>query len=305
MEKRSIPKISVLVITYNQQDVIGRALESILIQKEYVYEIIVSDDCSSDNNWEVIKSYSDKYPELITPIRHERNLGIFGNIESLYNKPKGDVIYWLAGDDCFCNGLFKNAIKLIESREIDFKNELFCIYCDHKIVYPNGASRIFSNHLIEKNCKATSLKLRQLLSNRAAGYSSRILKCYNSITKDIGIYTDALIDIQQQIYATNNYYFSFVGAIYYADIGISKRTLPVDLYKSKLLFHEELKSIVKISPADEYHLKFVEKRILLSISFSLISFFELLFFYIMRINFKLGFDGLQLSKIFFYIKRKL
>ena len=45
-------KISVLIVTYKQADVIGRNIESIIQQKEYgLHEIIICDDCSPDNNW--------------------------------------------------------------------------------------------------------------------------------------------------------------------------------------------------------------------------------------------------------------
>ena len=48
-------KINVLIITYNQEDLIKRAIDSILCQKEYgLNKIVVSDDCSSDNTWNVL-----------------------------------------------------------------------------------------------------------------------------------------------------------------------------------------------------------------------------------------------------------
>ena len=51
-------KISVLIVTYKQANVIGRNIESILQQKDYgLHEIVICDDCSPDNNWEVIQSY--------------------------------------------------------------------------------------------------------------------------------------------------------------------------------------------------------------------------------------------------------
>ena len=60
-----IPRISVLVITYKQQDIVGRTLDSLLAQKDYLYEICLSDDCSPDNTWQVLLNYQKQYPDLI------------------------------------------------------------------------------------------------------------------------------------------------------------------------------------------------------------------------------------------------
>ena len=128
----SIPKISVLVITYNQQEVIGRALESILIQKEFVHEIIICDDCSTDNSWNIINTYASKFPGLIKPIRNNFNLGIFENIEKKWELPTGDIIYDLSGDDEGGEGWFNRIIDYITYNNIDYKNELFCIYGDYR-----------------------------------------------------------------------------------------------------------------------------------------------------------------------------
>ena len=53
------PRFSVIIITYNQEDVIARTLESLLSQ-EHLYEICVSDDCSSDRTWEILNEYSSR-----------------------------------------------------------------------------------------------------------------------------------------------------------------------------------------------------------------------------------------------------
>ena len=56
------PRISVVIITYKQQDLISRAIDSVLCQKEYgLKEIVISDDCSPDNTWSVLNNYSNKY----------------------------------------------------------------------------------------------------------------------------------------------------------------------------------------------------------------------------------------------------
>ena len=57
--------ISVVVCTYNQEDTIARTLDSILMQQCHVpYEIIIGEDCSTDQTRSVCETYANKYPDL-------------------------------------------------------------------------------------------------------------------------------------------------------------------------------------------------------------------------------------------------
>jgi len=93
-------KITVVVITYNQEDIIGRCLDSILCQKEYgLKDIIVCDDCSTDHNWDVIKGYQEKYPDYVRAYRNEPNKGIYGNLQhALTYIEQTDLVKMCSGD---------------------------------------------------------------------------------------------------------------------------------------------------------------------------------------------------------------
>ena len=59
-------RINILLITYNQENLIRRTLDSILCQKEFgINNIVVNDDCSKDNTWEILKEYEAKYPNIM------------------------------------------------------------------------------------------------------------------------------------------------------------------------------------------------------------------------------------------------
>lgn len=268
MRSDDIPKISVTIITYNQENIIGRALDSVLIQKEWVYEIIVCDDCSTDNNWNVILEYANKYPDLIKPFKNEHNLGIFGNIESTWDKPTGDAVIFLSGDDELCDGLFENAIKLIDENKIDYKNELFCLYFDYKVVYPTRKMNFLgsllgnkpSNKFVTKGFDPISLKVRGLIVNRTVIYSINIQNKFTPVPKDMGIFADGLIDIQLQQYAAKSYYSPFIGSVYYAKIGISIKTEPKDSYYSRYLLSEAYKKMFDLSKKDIAWLEYINTR---------------------------------------------
>lgn len=69
-----MPKVSVVLTSYNHADFIGESIESILNQTYKDFELYIVDDCSPDNSWEVIKKYAKKDKRII-PLRHEKNLG--------------------------------------------------------------------------------------------------------------------------------------------------------------------------------------------------------------------------------------
>ncbi len=72
--------VSVVVITYNQEEYIARALDSILMQKCSIpFEIIIGEDCSTDRTGEICARYAEQYPDKITLFRNSPNKGLLNN----------------------------------------------------------------------------------------------------------------------------------------------------------------------------------------------------------------------------------
>ena len=221
INKENIPKISVLIITYNQKDFIGRALDSILIQKESIYEIIISDDCSTDNSNKIINSYINKYPKLIKLFTNKRNLGIFQNLEKSWEYPKGDIIYELSGDDEVGKDWFKKCINFIQENKIDFKNDLFTIYGDSKCVYPTGHSMIIKNNAILSGHYPIKLFLRGLINKRSTCFSIKILKKFKKVSQGKSFIVENAQDSQLHLFTKKAYYIPIIGNIYHTRVGVS------------------------------------------------------------------------------------
>lgn len=97
-------KISVAIITYNQQDTIGHTLDSILCQKgDFDLEIVVGEDCSKDNTPAICREYADRYPDKVVLLQEGHNLGIMRNFANTINHCTGDLIGICAGDDYWCD----------------------------------------------------------------------------------------------------------------------------------------------------------------------------------------------------------
>ena len=98
--------VSICIITYNQDKYIERAIESALMQRcNFSYEIIISDDCSTDGTKGIIALYAAKYPNLIKAYFAESNLGMLGNWAKALKLCTGKYIALLEGDDFWTDPL--------------------------------------------------------------------------------------------------------------------------------------------------------------------------------------------------------
>lgn len=92
--------LSVHLITYNNESHIIETIESILKQKtDFKFEIVVGDDCSTDNTFEILTAYAKTYPKLFNLKRNEQQVGILQNFKNTLDRCKGTYIFDIAGDD--------------------------------------------------------------------------------------------------------------------------------------------------------------------------------------------------------------
>ena len=99
-------KVSACIITYNHENYIRECLEGAINQIiDYDYEIVISDDKSSDNTLQICLDYASKYPNLIRILPSESNLGMIGNWIKSISNCKGEYIALCEGDDYWTDPL--------------------------------------------------------------------------------------------------------------------------------------------------------------------------------------------------------
>ena len=95
-------KVTVYLSTYNQEDYVAQALDSILMQKtDFDFEIIAADDCSTDGTQAVIMDYVNRYPGKIIPFFTSPNVGGCKKLTDVIDAGlfRGEYLAWLEGDD--------------------------------------------------------------------------------------------------------------------------------------------------------------------------------------------------------------
>lgn len=92
--------LSVAMLTYNHERYIEQALDSIMMQDvDFDYEIVVGDDCSLDDTPKILLEYQKKYPNKITLILRDKNIGPSKNFYDVLLHCNGKYIAILEGDD--------------------------------------------------------------------------------------------------------------------------------------------------------------------------------------------------------------
>lgn len=164
-------KVSVIMLAYNVEKYIEIAIEGVLKQKtSYPIQLVIGEDRSTDRTYEICKQYQDKYPQLITLIQHEKNLGYQRNYMETYKHCTGEYVAVCDSDDYWFN---KHKLQ----RMTDFldTHSQFSI-CFHRVInyYEEDGSKSLSN-----GHQATITNISHLAqSNYITNSSSVFRRCH-------------------------------------------------------------------------------------------------------------------------------
>jgi glycosyltransferase involved in cell wall biosynthesis len=142
------PLLSVCIITYNHERYIRQCLDGVLNQEtKFPFEVIIGEDCSTDGTRKIIEEYEAKYPDIIRPIYHQKNVGPRRNAyEFCWPLIRGKYIAICEGDD-----YWTEPFKL--QRQVDFlEQHPDFVLCFHRIGTVNEDDRTIwqdevSNHM--------------------------------------------------------------------------------------------------------------------------------------------------------------
>jgi glycosyltransferase involved in cell wall biosynthesis len=95
------PLVTLAVVAYNQRQFIREAVEGAFAQTYGPLEVLLSDDCSTDETFEIMRGMADSYSGRATVVlnRNEPNLGMLGHINRVNELAKGELVVAAAGDD--------------------------------------------------------------------------------------------------------------------------------------------------------------------------------------------------------------
>jgi hypothetical protein len=108
----SEPLVTVAMVTYKSEKYVADAIESVLRSSYSDLELIISDDCSPDNTWEIIKRYSDP---RIRAYRNPQNLGEYPNRNRALDHACGKYLIYIDGDDLIYPHGLEFMVRMLEA----------------------------------------------------------------------------------------------------------------------------------------------------------------------------------------------
>ncbi|MFR0822177.1 MAG: glycosyltransferase [Clostridia bacterium] len=113
-------KVSVIIPNYNYQDFIIERIDSILMQTYPIFELIILDDCSTDNSVQVIEEKIKTITDIpVQFVKNEKNSGcVFKQWKKGFDLAKGDYIWIAEADDSAQNNFIEEVIKGFEDKNV-------------------------------------------------------------------------------------------------------------------------------------------------------------------------------------------
>lgn len=173
------PLVSVCVVTYNHEKYIGRCLEGILMQQtSFPFEIVIGEDCSTDNTRNIIRYFENKHPGIIRPIYHDKNVGAArNNFEYCFSKINSRYIAICDGDDYWTDPLkLQTQVEFMESNSQ-------CVLCFHRVREIDQDDRIVRQQ--ELSCETLFYSWKDILHISIPTLSVVFRNCIDQFPKEI------------------------------------------------------------------------------------------------------------------------
>ena len=175
------PIVSVVMVTFNHEKYIREAIEGVLMQEcNFGVELIVANDCSTDNTNEVIQELLQNHPRShwIKYINHIENKGMMPNFVWALNQCKGKYIALCEGDDYWTDPL-----KL--QKQVDFLEENEDYLAHSHNVFFNDERKSDNTPSVFSNLAARTLKIDDVCPLRT--FHTASLTFRNSAVSDFDI----------------------------------------------------------------------------------------------------------------------
>ena len=146
--------VSVNITTFNRSNILARCLESVLNQDYQNMEVIIVDDCSTDNTFEVVRSFKQK-DKRIKYFRHKKNKGNAYSRNTAFEKCNGIYVAFMDDDDEWIeNNKLKKQVEIFEKS----KEPKLGLVCSGILRLKRNGQKIVEKALYPKDLNYAALK---------------------------------------------------------------------------------------------------------------------------------------------------
>lgn len=199
------PKVSVIIAVYNTEKYIEKCLDSLLSQTYPNIELVVVNDCSTDNSLKILKKYTKKYSNIIL-IDNKENRGLSYSRNIGLENASGEYIGYIDSDDYVDQDYYEKFMTKIIKEKSDMA------IADMKIVYEDGS---YPDH-VTKGCDGEQTKLNFIKNGLAASACNKVFKkeiiskykfSEGKINEDLAVILPTIVNSNKISYVENNYYY--------------------------------------------------------------------------------------------------
>jgi len=109
-----VPRVSIGLPVYNGERYVASTIDSILAQTFTDFELIVSDNASTDSTGEICRDYARR-DARVRYFRNERNLGAGPNYDGCFHRARGTYFKWAAHDDCLAPDYLSKTVAALDA----------------------------------------------------------------------------------------------------------------------------------------------------------------------------------------------
>jgi glycosyltransferase involved in cell wall biosynthesis len=147
------PQISIGLPVYNGEKYLASAIESILVQDFEDFELIISDNASTDSTPEIIRSFKDKRIRLYN---NSKNIGLARNHKRVFELARGEFFKWMAYDDTYHSSFLSRTLDVLK------RTDAIAAYTAFNVI--NEKDNIIRTGVEHVACRSTaSARLLQLI----------------------------------------------------------------------------------------------------------------------------------------------
>lgn len=165
--------VSVIMAVYNQEQFVSDAIESVINQTYGYWELIICDDGSVDNTYNILNKYKQLYPEKIRILRNDKNYGVSGARNKALRQANGDYIAFLDSDDYWNKEKLEKQLNVFNnSRNIGL------VFTSANVISDSAsleADRIFLERNFNKLASVAKLEKEDLIKENNICFSSIVI----------------------------------------------------------------------------------------------------------------------------------
>lgn len=138
-----VPRVSVGLPTYNAEKTIASSIDAILAQSMSDFELIISDNASTDGTWSIVQAYARRDSRIVA-LRQPVNIGANGNYSAVFRAARAGYFKWASSNDWCAETLIERCVALLDHEPgavlVAPRTRLFADTIDHFSEYPHDVA---------------------------------------------------------------------------------------------------------------------------------------------------------------------